>query len=163
VLFDRAGVVKRIACSTEVVARTLPTPEVYLNTVSSALGLILWESKQLVRGELWMALETVDHQVKECLLTLIEWHAVAVDPNLTDTFYGGRHIQQWADDRWFPSLLQARSRFDISEAWDALFVSLDLLSEVGSELARALDTTYPAEQEIRVRQWMEARRETPRS
>lgn len=162
VLFDRAGLAKRIAGSTEAVTRTLPTPDLYLNAVYSALGLILWESKQLVRGELWMALETVDHQVKDCLLTLIEWHAVAVDPEPKDTFYGGRHIQQWADNRWLASLGQARSRFDVSEAWDALFVTLDLLSEVGTEIARALDYTYPVEQEIKVRQWIEARRATSR-
>jgi aminoglycoside 6-adenylyltransferase len=158
VLFDRAGLAQRIARPTEAVPRVWPTSDAYLNTVHSALGLILWESKQLARGELWMALETVDHQVKSRLLTLIEWHAAAVDPKLRDTWYEGRHIEQWADDRWLPSVSRTRSRFDISEAWDALFVTLDLLSEVGTDLARELDYTFPAEQETRVRWWIEARR-----
>lgn len=159
VLFDRAGIANRIASSSEVVTRTLPSADVYLNAVYSALGLILWESKQLVRGELWMALETVDHQLKDHLLTLLEWHALAMNPQLKDTFYGGRYIEQWADNRWLPSLRRARSPYDVSEAWDALFVTLDLLSEVGTDLARALDFVYPVEHEIRVRRWVAARRE----
>ena len=52
VVFDRAGLANRIAVSTEQGPQGLPAKEVYLNTVHSALGLILWESKQLVRGEL---------------------------------------------------------------------------------------------------------------
>jgi hypothetical protein len=72
VLFDRAGLARRITAHAGPGPRELPARPVYLNTVYSGLGLLLWESKQLVRGELWMALETVDHQVKQCLLTMIE-------------------------------------------------------------------------------------------
>lgn len=158
VLFDRAGLARRIATSTVQSSRGLPTEEAYINTVNSALGLILWESKQLVRGELWMALETVDHEVKECLLSMVEWHSMAVNPELGDTWYGGRHVQDWAAQHWLPPLRQAWSRFDVAEAWDALFVTLGLFSEVATETGRLLGYKYPAGDERRVRGWIEARR-----
>jgi aminoglycoside 6-adenylyltransferase len=157
VLFDRAGLARRIATSTAQSTREPPAEEVYLNTVYSALGLLLWESKQLVRGELWMGLETVDYQVKQCLLTMMEWHSLAVNPELGDTWYGGRHIEDWADHRWLPPLRQARSRFDLAEAWDALFVTLGLFSDVASETGRLLGYNYPSGDELRVRGWIEAR------
>ncbi len=158
VLFDRAGLAKRITAHAGHGRRELPARHVYLNTVYSGLGLLLWESKQLVRGELWMALETVDHQVKQCLLTMIEWHSMAESPQRGDTWYGGRHIPDWADKRWLFSLRQTRSRFEVSEAWDALFATLDMFAEVASETARSLGYTYPAAHELRVRRWIEARR-----
>jgi aminoglycoside 6-adenylyltransferase len=158
VLLDRAGIARRMTASTDHGGPNLPANDVYLNTVFGALGLILWESKQLVRGELWMALETVDHQVKQRLLTMIEWHSLALSPQLDDTWYGGRHIEDWADQRWLPSIRQAWSRFDESEAWDALFATLDLFAEIAARTARVLGYTYPVEEELRVRSWIEARR-----
>jgi hypothetical protein len=158
VLFDRAGLASRIASCTERGTRGPPSEEVYLNTVHSALGLILWESKQLVRGELWMALETVDHQVKQCLLTMVEWHALAVNPELGDTWYRGRHIEDWADHRWLPPLREAWSRFNVAEAWDALFTTFGLFSDVAAETGRLLGYEYPGGDELRVRGWIEARR-----
>lgn len=158
VLLDRMGLARRVAAPVLQGSLELPREADYLNTVYSALGLILWESKQLVRGELWMALETVDHQVKECLLTLIQWHSIAVNPELKDSWYGGRHIQDWADARWSVSLRHVWSRFDVSEAWDALFATLDLLSDVSTETARVLGYRYPADEELRVRGWVDARR-----
>lgn len=162
VLFDRAGLARRIASSRLQGTRRLPPEEVYLNTVRSALGLILWESKQLVRGELWMALETIDHQVKECLLTMIEWHSMAVNPGLSDTWYGARHMQDWADQRWLAPLRRAWPHLDIAEAWDALFVTLGLFSEVATETGRLLGYKYPADDELRVRGWIEIRRAASR-
>jgi aminoglycoside 6-adenylyltransferase len=164
VLFDRGGLARRIASSAAPgSSRRLPSEEVYLNTVHSALGLSLWESKQLVRGELWMALETVDHQVKECLLTMIEWHSMAINPGLFDTWYGARHLQNWADQRWLPSLRPAWAHFDITDAWDALFATFGLFSEVATETGRLLGYKYPADDELRVRDWIEARRAASRA
>ena len=161
VLFDRAGLARRIATPTVPGTRGLPSEQVYLNTVHSALGLMLWESKQLVRGELWMALETVDHQVKQCLLTMIEWHSLAVDPGLSDTWYGARHMEDWADRRWLLPLRQAWPHLDREEAWDSLFVTLGLFSEVATETGRLLGYQYPADDELRVRGWIDARRAVP--
>jgi aminoglycoside 6-adenylyltransferase len=158
VLLDEHGLAKRMVASVAEVAPKVPTQQVYLNTVHSLFGLILWESKQLVRHELWMALGTVDQQVKQCLLTMLEWHAIATNPELGDTWYGGRRVQEWADPRWVAALRQTWPSYDVEGAWDALFATLELFSQVAKETAQSLGHRYPVDEELRVRSWINARR-----
>ena len=158
VLLDKNGLANRMAVSVAQVSPRVPTQEAYLNTVHSFFGLILWESKQLVRHELWMALETVDQQVKQCLLTMIEWHSIATNPELGDTWYGGRRMHEWADPRWVEALRQTWPTYDVDGAWDALLATLELFSKVAKEIAQSLGLRYPVDEEPRVRSWINARR-----
>ncbi|HWT81466.1 MAG TPA: aminoglycoside 6-adenylyltransferase, partial [Candidatus Methylomirabilis sp.] len=159
VLFDRAGLARRIAISPAPMSPKRPTQGDYLNTVYSLFGLLLWESKQIVRGELWMAIGTVDHQVKTCLLTMMEWHAMATNPQLGDTWYGGRRVDEWANPKWATAIRHTWPSYDAAQAWDALFATLELFSDVSAETARLLGYQYPAPDERRVRSWITSRRE----
>jgi predicted nucleotidyltransferase len=158
VLIDRAGLARRIGTSAKPMSRKRPTEGDYVNTVYSLFGLLLWESKQIVRRELWMALGTVDHQVKACLLTMIEWHAMASNPQLGDTWYGGRRADDWADPKWRPALSRTWPTYDAAGAWDALFATLELFSDVAGDTARLLGYQYPAADDERVRSWIASRR-----
>ena len=158
VLLDNQGVAKRMVASVAEAPPKVPTQRMYLNNVHSLFGLILWESKQLVRRELWMALGTVDQQVKQCLLTMIEWHSIATSPEVGDTWYGGRRVQEWADPRWVAALPQTWPTYDVEGAWDALFATLELFSQVAKETAQSLGHRYPVDEELRVRSWINARR-----
>ena len=158
VLLDKSGLANRMAVSVAQVSPRVPTQEAYLNTVHSFFGLILWESKQLVRHELWMALETVDQQVKQCLLKMIEWHSIATNPELGDTWYGGRRMHEWVDPRWVKDLRQTWPTYDVDGAWDALLATLELFSNVAKETAQSLGLRYPVDEESRVRSWINARR-----
>jgi hypothetical protein len=158
VLLDKNGLANRIAVSVAQVSPRVPTQEVYLNNVHSFFGLILWESKQLVRHELWMALETVDQQVKQCLLMMIEWHSIVTNPELSDTWYGGRRMHEWADPKWVTALSQTWPTYDVEGGWDALLATLELFSNVAKETAQSLGLRYPVDEELRVRSWINARR-----
>jgi hypothetical protein len=158
ILVDKHGLGERMTAPIANVAAVLPTRDSYLNTVYSLFGLALWESKQLVRNELWMALGTVDHQVKQCLLTMIEWHSHATSPERGDTWYGGRRVQEWADTRWTAAIPQTWPSHDLEGAWTALLASLDLFSQMAQETGRSLGYQYPVDDELRVRSWISARR-----
>jgi aminoglycoside 6-adenylyltransferase len=158
VLLDKQGVAKRMTASVVGNRPRLPTQSEYNNTVFSLFGLILWESKQLVRNELWMALGSVDQQVKQCLLTMMEWHSLATNPQLCETWYGGRRVQQWADPRWVAHLHQTWPSYDVEGAWEALFATLELFSEVAKETAEFLGHRFPVDEELRLRGWITARR-----
>jgi hypothetical protein len=160
VLVDKNGLANRMAVSVTQLSPRIPTQEAYLNTVHSFFGLTLWESKQLVRHELWMAVETVDQQVKQCLLTMIEWHAIATNPELDDTWYGGRRVHEWADPRWVTALRHTWPTYEVEGAWDALLGTLELFSNVAKETAQSLGFRYPVDGELRVRSWINARRPT---
>ena len=160
ILLDKDGIASRMVRHSGggSVSLTSPTEGAFLNTVYSLFGLCLWESKQLVRGELWMALGTVDQQVKACLLAMLEWHSAFSSKESTDTWYGGRKIQQWADPRWLAVVHRTWPSYDSDAAWDALSSTLDLFSEVATETAHALGFRYPVDAEQDVRNWIADRR-----
>jgi aminoglycoside 6-adenylyltransferase len=158
VLLDTHGLAQRMSVSLAPEAPKVPTEDVYLNTVHSLFGLLLWESKQLVRHELWMAVGTVDQQAKQCLLTMMEWHAIARDVELGDTWYGGRRIQEWADPRWLAALPQTWPSYDVDAAWDALHATLDMFTNLARDTAHSLGYQYPLRDELSLRSWMAARR-----
>ena len=158
VLLDKQGLAKRMTASATKVGPRLPTQDEHVNTVFSLFGLKLWESKQLVRHELWMALGTVDQQVKKCLLTMIEWHSLATNPQLGEELVCGSRVQQWADPRWVAALRQTWHSYDIEGAWQALLATLDLFSMVAKETAQSLGHRYPVHEELLIRRWITARR-----
>ena len=68
----------------------------------------LWTAKKLRRGEVFTALECLDGYMKARIVTLLEWHARAVDPAV-DTWHGGRYLERWADPGALVAL-EARTR-----------------------------------------------------
>jgi hypothetical protein len=157
VALDKDGIATRMARSLDGPSTPLPSAADFLNTVQSFFGLLLWQSKQLVRGELWMALGTVDQQVKQQPLIMMQWHTVVVRPGVTETSYSGRHIGQWLDPRWFDSLPRVWAGYDLQEAWTALFATLDLFSAVANEVADAGRYRYPRDDERQLRAWLSER------
>jgi hypothetical protein len=120
--------------------------------------LTAYKQIKLVRHELWMAFGTVDQQVKQCLLTMMEWHSLATNPQLGETWYGGRRVQQWADPRSVAALRQTWPSYDREGAWEALFATLGLFSMVAKETAQSLGHRYPVHEELLIRRWITARR-----
>ena len=134
-----------------------PSEAQFLNTVHSLFGLLLWQSKQLVRRELWMALVTVGQQVEEQMLVMLQWHAAASQQDAKDTWYGGRHIAQWLDPRLSAALPNIWSGYDVSQAWEALVATLDLFSVVAKEVADRGQFRYPTDEERQLRAWLSER------
>jgi len=159
VALDKDGIATRMARPVDGASTPLPSEAEYLNTVHSLFALLLWQSKQLVRGELWMALGTVDQQVKQQLLTMLQWHTV-MWRGLTETAYSGRHIGEWLDPRWSDSVPKVWARYDRQEAWTALFATLELFSTVANEVADAAQYHYPSDDEQQLRTWL-AERQPP--
>ena len=157
VLLDKDGIATRMARSIGEELAPAPSEAQFLNTVHSLFGLLLWQSKQLVRRELWMALATVGHQVEEQLLVMLQWHAAASQQDAKDTWYGGRHIAQWLDPRLSASLPKIWSGYDVYEAWGALVATLDLFSVAANEVADRGRFRYPADNERQLRAWLSER------
>lgn len=156
IVLDKDGVAARMTQTANDRLLIAPAETEFLNCVRSLLGLVLWQSKQLVRGELWMALATVDPQVKQQLLCMLQWHAVA-HSGTRDTSYGGRHITQWVDQQWSSSLRKVWSHFEVEDAWSGLTATLDLFCAVAKEVATELSFPYPTEEEQQVRTWLSER------
>ena len=99
----RGRAAKRSSCPLD---QLLPTP---LRSASSRATSGTTRSgprRSSARGEVFTAIECLDGYLKERLVTLLEWHARAVDPSV-DTWHDGRYLERWADPG---ALVGARAR-----------------------------------------------------
>jgi aminoglycoside 6-adenylyltransferase len=98
----------------------------------------LWTAKKLRRGEVYTALGCLDGYLKDRLVTLLEWHARAVDPSV-DTWHGGRFLERWADPGALAALESAYAHYDLRDVARALWATIDLWQGLEEEVALRLD------------------------
>ncbi len=97
----------------------------------------LWTAKKLRRGEVYTAISCLDGYMKARLVTLLEWHARAVDPTV-DTWHGGRFLERWADPGALAALERAYAHYDLRDVARALWETIDLWQSLEEETARRL-------------------------
>jgi aminoglycoside 6-adenylyltransferase len=97
----------------------------------------LWTARKLRRGEVFTALDCLDGYLKARLVTLLEWHARALDPSV-DTWHGGRFLERWADPGALAALENAYAHYDLRDVARALWATIDLWQGLEEETARRL-------------------------
>jgi molybdopterin-guanine dinucleotide biosynthesis protein A/predicted nucleotidyltransferase len=97
----------------------------------------LWSAKKLRRGEVFTAIECLDGYMKARLVTLLGWHARAVDPSV-DTWHGGRFLERWADPGALSALEGAFAHYDLRDVARALWETVDLFQGLEEDTARRL-------------------------
>jgi aminoglycoside 6-adenylyltransferase len=97
----------------------------------------LWTARKLRRGEVYTAIECLDGYLKARLVTLLEWHARAVDPTV-DTWHEGRYLERWADPGALAALERAYAHYDLRDVARALWETIDLFQGLEEETARRL-------------------------
>lgn len=97
----------------------------------------LWAARKLRRGEVYTALGCLDGYLKARLVTLLEWHARAIDPAV-DTWHEGRFLERWADPGALAALEQAFAHYDLRDVARALWETIDLFQGLEEETARRL-------------------------
>jgi molybdopterin-guanine dinucleotide biosynthesis protein A len=97
----------------------------------------LWTARKLRRGEVFTAKGGLDGYLKSLLVTLLEWHARAVDPSV-DTWHGGRFLERWADPGALAALETAYARYDLRDVARALWATIDLWQGLEEETAKRL-------------------------
>jgi aminoglycoside 6-adenylyltransferase len=106
----------------------------------------LWTGKKLRRGEVFTAVECLDGYMKARLVTLIEWHARAIDPEV-DVWHAGRFLERWADPGVLAALERAYAHYDLRDVARALWETIDLFQSLEEETARrvglALELDHP--------------------
>lgn len=99
-------------------------------------------AKFIRRHDLWRAKQVCDGDLKQHLLTLLEWHAAAqADPR--DIWYDGRFLAEWADREALSELPATFAAYEISDLRRALFATLELFRRLARDVAQRLDYPYP--------------------
>ena len=98
----------------------------------------LWTAKKLRRGEVFTAIDCLDGYMKSRLVTLLEWHTLALDQSV-DTWHGGRFLERWADPGALSALERAFAHYDVRDVARALWETIDLFQGLEEETARRLE------------------------
>ncbi|ANY65956.1 hypothetical protein BBD42_05385 [Paenibacillus sp. BIHB 4019] len=134
-----------------------PITEAAFQQVARQYGFAcLYVAKQILRGELWVAGER-DHDCKQLLLQMMEWHAKAIHGQNYDTWHAGKFIRDWADAEVIADLKQSFGGFDQLASWKALNVSFELFNRLSLETAQVYHYDYPHSLYANIKMWLQAR------
>jgi molybdopterin-guanine dinucleotide biosynthesis protein A len=97
----------------------------------------LWVARKLRRGEVFLAVDGVNGSMKRSLVTLMSWHARAVDAT-AEVWDEGRLLERWADPGALSALENAFARYDVRDVARALWETIDLFQGLEEETARRL-------------------------
>jgi aminoglycoside 6-adenylyltransferase len=138
VLVDKIGLEERLRqVADDVTPPSPPTQQELTQLASDFWYHALWTAKKLRRGEVFTAEECLDGYLKTRLVTLLEWHARAVDPSV-DTWHGGRFLERWADPGALATLESAFAHYDLLDVARALWATIDLWEGLERETAKRL-------------------------
>ncbi len=137
VLHDEVGM--------EAELRNIPPPEADEPPDAAALTELahdfwyhaLWTAKKLRRGEVFTALGCLDGYLMERLVTLLAWHAKAVDPTV-DTWHSGRFVERWGDPGALVALEFAYAKYSVRDVARGLWETIDLFQGLEEETGRRL-------------------------
>jgi molybdopterin-guanine dinucleotide biosynthesis protein A len=134
-LVDKIGVAAQLSAAADVPA--LPAERDLGELAADFWYHALWSAKKLRRGEVFTAKGCIDGYMKWRLVTLLEWHAKALDPKV-DAWHEGRFLERWADAGALAVLEDAYARYDIRDVARALWATIDLWQGLEEETARRL-------------------------
>ncbi len=97
----------------------------------------LWAARRLRKGDVFVAVDAMNGAMKRSVVTLLGWHAVAVDPT-ADVRDAGRQLERWADAGALSALERAYAHYDLRDAARALWETVDLFHGLEEETARRL-------------------------
>lgn len=106
--------------------------------------------RYLARGELFLAKQR-DWTMKQLLLEMIEWHALATAPEPVDVWHLGARLRHWAGPRVWDEMHGAFGGFDAQGARRGFDVTTTLYARLARETATARGWAYPDAVEARIR------------
>jgi aminoglycoside 6-adenylyltransferase len=156
VLADPSGLASRLAAPSGQSPRVRPPTDADLLDVCSEFWFEAAHiPKLLVRGELWVV-KFRDGTMKQMLLRLIEWDALARRGPEVDVWHIGTHMRDWvAPDVW-ADLHRCYGRFDAEDAFATFQATLELFSRLSRRVAAAFGLDHPTRIEDAIRPYVAA-------
>ena len=137
VLYDDLGIEAELEKLPPRPRPAAPDPASFVQLTSDFWYHALWTAKKLRRGEVFTAIECLDGFMKARLVTMLEWHARALDPDV-DTWHEGRFLERWADPGALAAFERAFAHYDLRDVARALWETIDLFQGLEEETARRL-------------------------
>ncbi len=147
VLLDKDGLASRLPQSTGAAPRrSLPSQPEFSDTVTEFWFEAAHMPAYLLRDDLWVV-KFRDWTMKQMLLRMLEWHALAVHGSETDVWHIGTRMKRWVDETTWDELQHVFARFDRADSWRGLNAMMTLFTRLTRETAAGLGLDYPADAE----------------
>lgn len=139
ILFDKSGTSDAEPYS-PVPAEPLALPsQAAFQAAEARFWIVAAKAARLVRrNDLWRAKQACDSELKACLLTMLEWHALAVYGPERDIWYEGRFVADWAQDHALSDLPDTFSAYDQADLKRALLATVALYRWLAGQVAAIL-------------------------
>ena len=115
----------------------MPDEIAFSELASDFWSTALWAAGKLRKGEVFVAVDSVNGAMKRSLVTLMSWHALSVDPE-APVRDDGRGLERWADGGALSAFESAYAHYDLRDAARALWETVDLFEGLEKETARRL-------------------------
>ena len=143
VLLDKDGLAERLPSpSFTPPIRSLPSEAHFRERVEEFWFEAFHVPRYLARGELYQVKQR-DWTMKELLLEMMEWHALARSGGSIDVWHIGKGIHSWADSATWTELQETFGHFDAPDARRAYDATTRLYSRLAREVADMRGWTYP--------------------
>lgn len=143
ILLDKDGQAKKLpAPSFAAPVRSLPSEARFRERVEEFWFEAFHVPRYLARGELYQVKQR-DWTMKELLLEMMEWHALARSGGAVDVWHIGKGIRAWADSATWAALQETFGRFDAEDSRRAHDATTRLYSRLAREVAGMKGWTYP--------------------
>jgi hypothetical protein len=131
-----------------------PNPDDLVEKVHDFLYHCLLAARKAARGELFVALQSVNCYLRRCLFDLIQIHANIFRGEPT-AWYGARMIERRADKIAISGLAETCAQHDLASIGHAIDAAIELHASLANDIFDRLGLAYPAEAEARVRAMIE--------
>lgn len=142
-LIDKDGIASKLRCPAKFLpTHNKPSQEDFASVIKSFWFGAVYNAKQLCRGNLWRV-KLNESGFLSGLTRMIELHTHATKGWGTDTFYMGRYMEDWADQRIIGALNRVFAIYSAKDMWNALFAQMELIRWMNRETAGRLGYRYP--------------------
>lgn len=132
-----------------------PSSDQFARTVNTFLYQTVWATKRLLRGERWRAHDDVDDYMRDRLLTMLEWHALA--RGVLGVFPESRKLEVWTPPDVAAELPATFARYDDASIAEALVRGHALFRRLAREVADRWGFDYPDAVDAEIERWVEDR------
>ena len=132
-----------------------PRSDEFSKTVATFLYQTVWATKRLLRGERWRAHDDVDDYMRDRLLTMLEWHALA--RGVEGVFPESRKFEVWIPPDVAAELPATFARYEDGSIADALVRGHALFRRLAREVADRWGFDYPDAVDTEIEGWVRDR------
>jgi len=143
VLLDKDGLTKELRPPSFAFSlRSFPSEEHFRERVEEFWFEAFHVPRYLARNELFLVKQR-DWTMKELLLEMMEWHAIARSGGSIDVWHTGKGLRTWTESATWTELQETFGRFDAQDARRAHDRTTQLYSRLAREVAGMKGWTYP--------------------